>query len=89
MNIKDHIAKTAQQIQPQLNPLPTHSTRNAYAHIHGIIKMLCGTSYSYTDKAKVQAILKAIENNPNGTPKEIFEQAKLIYKQQKAGKADS
>ena len=76
----DYIRLSAEEIQPKLLPKKGHPTRNGYAHIFLVIKILCKGSYNEVDSKKVVAIVEAIKENPNGRATEIFVRAKEIYK---------
>lgn len=69
--LKNLIAEVGAEIQSQLDPLPHRRQRNAYAHIYGAIKDLCGDTYSEADPAKVVAIVEAIRRNPNANYEQI------------------
>jgi hypothetical protein len=71
MNLKDKIKEVGTEIQPKLNPKPGFPKRNAYAHLFGMIKAICGVTYSEAEEAKVLAIVEAIRINPNGSVEEI------------------
>ena len=77
-SLKQHILSVAELIQPNLQPLPGRVARNAYAHIYGMIKALCGESYSKADIVKAYATVEAIRLSPNGTQSEILNLAKQI-----------
>ena len=77
------IQQIAEKIQPQLKALPTHPQRNAYAHIHGVIKTLCKASYKEADPLKVEAILEVLELDPNYSLEQVLTQAKIRFKQKK------
>jgi hypothetical protein len=79
--LREEILELGARIQPLLDPLPTRKDRIAYAHIFGVIKELCQTSYKEADPRKVRAILKAIEQNPNASLKETYLLAKEYYKE--------
>jgi hypothetical protein len=73
--LKALIAEVGAEIQPKLAALPGHSKRNAYAHIYGAVRDLCGDTYSLADPMKVVAIVEAIRRNPNATYEELVTDA--------------
>lgn len=77
------IREVGAEIQPKLLPIAGHSSRNAYAHIHGVINALCGSSYSEADPSRVVSVVEAIRMQPNASLKEIFSIAKEINKGKK------
>lgn len=81
MDLRTQIISTAEQIKPFLKPLPGRPERNAYAHVYGVIKTLCKVPYNLADPQKVLAILKALEAEPNGSLKVVFDRARIFYRQ--------
>lgn len=69
--LKAFISEVGAEIQPKLMALPGHSKRNAYAHIYGAVRDLCGDTYSQADPTKVIAVVEAIRRNPNATYEEL------------------
>ena len=75
--LKALIAEVGAEIQPKLTPLPGHSRRNAYAHIYGAVRDLCGDTYSEADPEKVVRLVEAIRRNPNATYEMLLTEAEL------------
>jgi hypothetical protein len=80
MKLEEKIKEVGAEIQPKLTPKPGYPVRNAYAHLFGAIKEICGKTYSEADPEKVLAIVEAIRQNPNGTSEEIKKEAAKIYR---------
>lgn len=73
--LKNLIAEVGAEIQPKLDPLPGRRQRNAYAHIYGAVRDLCGDTYSKAEPQKVIAVVEAIRRNPNASYEEIVRDA--------------
>lgn len=69
--LKNLIAEVGAEIQPKLESLPNRKKRNAYAHIYGAVRDLCGDTYSEADPVKVIAIVEAIRRNPNASYEQL------------------
>lgn len=65
--LKELIKEVGAEIQPKLDPLPYRKERNAYAHIHGAINQLLGSSYNEADAGQVEALVNYIRDNPNAS----------------------
>jgi len=63
--LRDLINEVGKEIQDKLTPLSYRKTRNAYAHIYGMIKEITGTTYSESNPDLVISILEIIRNQPN------------------------
>jgi len=85
----EYIRLIAVEIQPKLLPKFGHPTRNAYAHIFLVIKIICKGSYNEVPSDKVISVVDAIKEYPNGNVSEIFILAKQLYKNNKLKSVDS